>query len=107
MHFVFVSTMSSYPWGGSEELWSQTAVRLREEGHQVSASIMFWPQLSPKVTALAGRRIGLRIRSNSVAARVLKKIQKRLVQTPREFAWLRQQKPDLVVISQGGNLDGL
>jgi hypothetical protein len=49
MRFVFVSAMSGYPWGGSEELWSQAALRLRDQGHDVAASVPWWPRLSPPV----------------------------------------------------------
>jgi hypothetical protein len=28
MRFVFISSMSGYPWGGSEELWNQAALQL-------------------------------------------------------------------------------
>jgi len=110
MRFVFISTMSGCPWGGSEELWSQTALRLRSEGHQVAASVTWWPQLSPKVTALADQGIelyaGKSPAQSSLAVRAWRKIQNRLGQTPKESAWLLRQKPDLTVISQGASSDG-
>lgn len=37
LRFVFISTMHGYPWGGSAELWSQAARRLRAAGHDVAA----------------------------------------------------------------------
>lgn len=37
MRFVFVSTIVDEPWGGSEELWNQTAVQLKRAGHHVQA----------------------------------------------------------------------
>jgi glycosyltransferase involved in cell wall biosynthesis len=43
MHFHFVSLMARSPWGGSEELWSKAALQLREKGHEVSASVKWWP----------------------------------------------------------------
>lgn len=36
---VFVSTMTSAAWGGSEELWAQAASRLRQEGVKVGVSV--------------------------------------------------------------------
>jgi hypothetical protein len=39
MHILFISTMEGTPWGGSEELWSQAALRLLEKGHRISASV--------------------------------------------------------------------
>jgi glycosyltransferase involved in cell wall biosynthesis len=110
MRFAFISTMSGYPWGGSEELWSQAALRLRSDGHQVVASVVWWPQLSPKVKALDDQGIEIcAVKSPtqcSLVIRAWRIIQKRLGQTPGEFAWLRRQKPDLAIISQGGVTDG-
>lgn len=42
--------MFGAPWGGSEELWSQAALRLQEQEHEVLAVVTWWPELSPKVT---------------------------------------------------------
>jgi hypothetical protein len=44
MRFVFVSAMSSYPWGGSEELRSQAALHLHNQEHQVFVLVPWWPQ---------------------------------------------------------------
>jgi glycosyltransferase involved in cell wall biosynthesis len=110
MRFVFVSTMSGAPWGGSEELWGQSALRLREAGHRISASVNWCPQLSPKVLALEKRGIDLFIRNprQNLPARLWHKARHRLLAgKKREFQWLRLQKPDLVVISQGGISDGV
>src|ERR1700679_1303170 len=110
MRFAFISTMDAIPWGGSEELWSQAAMCLHQEGHEVSASVVWWPQLSPKVVSLAEQGIDLFVRqpeSNQLSARLWRRV-KRQFQQPerREFKWLREQQPGLVVISQGGNGDG-
>jgi hypothetical protein len=49
--------MSDYPWGGSEELWSQAALRLHGQGHDVAASVPWWPEerLSRKLDLLKGQ----------------------------------------------------
>lgn len=107
MRFVFVSTMGGYPWGGSEELWSRAALRLLEDSHKVAASVEFWPQQSTQVTGLAERGIRLWVRRRvlpRLPARVWRRIMRR---KPREQQWLRQQNPDLVIISQGDNRGGL
>lgn len=109
MRFVFISSMASSPWGGSEELWSQAAVRLAHEGHQVAASVAYWPQLSPKVTELAKQGIDLSVRKPvqyTVPQRVWLKAT-RQQRGQETFIWLQQQNPDLVVIAQGGSQDGL
>jgi glycosyltransferase involved in cell wall biosynthesis len=107
VRFVFVSTMFGYSWGGSEELWSRAALRLFENSHQVAASVEFWPDLSTQVTSLAKRGIRLWVRSKlppRLPVRVWRRITHR---KPGDQEWLRRQNPDLVIISQGGNADGL
>jgi len=107
MRFVFVSTMFGYPWGGSEELWSKAALRLYESSHSVAASVAFWPQLSTQVTDLAERGISLRVRPSMHASLPIRVWRRITCSQARECEWLRRQNPDLVVISQGANWDGL
>jgi len=107
MRFVFVSTMAGYSWGGSEELWSRAALRLREDSHEVAASVEFWPHLSTHITDLAERGIHLWVRSGvppRLPVRVLRRMMRR---GSKDQEWLRRQNPDLVIISQGGSSDGL
>src|SRR5689334_7830750 len=106
MRFVFISSMSGYPWGGSEELWSQAAVRLLEEGNHVCASVPYWPKLASRVRDLRDRGIQLHVRREkapSIAYRVWRKVRRR---KHEDFQWVQSQEPDLVVISQGANADG-
>jgi glycosyltransferase involved in cell wall biosynthesis len=109
MRFAFISSMGTSPWGGSEELWSQAALRLRKEGHQVSACMPRWPHPSPKFLALGKEGIHLRTepRYLSAGARVWNKFKGALGQPTVEYAWIRRQKPNLAIISQGGIYDGL
>lgn len=106
MRFAFVTTMDGWPWGGSEELWNQTAVRLRAEGHDVLASVKFWPELSEKITSLKPRGIKLQFRHPhpvTISERIWLKVS---LHRPRCYAELKRFKPDLVVISQGNNAGG-
>lgn len=41
--FLFLSTMNGGPWGGSEGLWSRTAMRLAGAGHEVACAAFAWP----------------------------------------------------------------
>jgi len=108
MRFVFVSTMAGAPWGGSEELWSQAASRLHYAGEHVAVSVTWWPQLSPKITALARQGFEFRLRNRPPTGmdrvRLLFGAQRDTFR--EEAAWVRRQRPDLIVISQGGNADG-
>ena len=102
--------MSGSPWGGSEELWSQTAVRLRETGHDVVASVPYWPSLSPRITSLAGKGIKLNAHRSAQSPFIARKwhsAMRKLGQKAGEFRWLQRQAPDLVVISQGAIGDGM
>jgi glycosyltransferase involved in cell wall biosynthesis len=101
--------MTGGPWGGSEELWSQAALRLRKEGHPVSAFMPGWPQPSPKFLALGKEGIQLRTQPRHAPAniRAWHRLMEFLGQPSAEQVWLQRQKPDLTIISQGGNCDGL
>lgn len=109
---VFVSTMAGSPWGGSEELWSQTAMRLLNMGHAVGASVYEWPSRPAPVAELvsAGADVEFRPRKRPMLGRLIAKCRQRLTPSPVDhgsMAWLKKQSPDLVVISQGGPWDGL
>ena len=110
MQIIFISTMASSPWGGSEELWSHAALRLREQGHQVAGSVVRWPSLSPKLSLLAERGVTV-VQQAPAQARFHVRAWRKLIQNigyeHPNFEWLKRQKPDLVVISQGQTLDGL
>ncbi|WP_164103339.1 glycosyltransferase family 4 protein [Candidatus Laterigemmans baculatus] len=52
-NFSFYSAMEGYAWGGSEILWSETAIRLSKKGHRVAASVKDWGKsASPHLEAL-------------------------------------------------------
>jgi glycosyltransferase involved in cell wall biosynthesis len=106
MRFQFVSTMNDSPWGGSEELWSQAAVRLHGEGHEVRASVAHWPKLSEKIIALTKRGICID-HHPSMRDPLSRRLRNKLVlDRPRAQARLKRYRPDLVVISQGHNSGG-
>lgn len=102
--------MSGAPWGGSEELWSQAALRLHSRGHHVSASVIGWPRPAPQVTNLRERGMEVWARPAgpvSLPNRVWRKVKKTCGGAPEESSWLRHSQPDLVVISQGYCQDGV
>lgn len=99
--FAFVSTLGAVPWGGSEELWWQTALRLRGNGAYVAACVKEWDAAVPQVAALT--RAGCVVRSRRPKS-WWQQLGRRLATAAfdRDARWLRNQAPDLVVISQGG-----
>lgn len=106
MKFAFISTMHAWKWGGSEELWSQSAALLKQAGHGVQASVGHWPRLSDKVTALAQRGITLKTHPTYKASRGRLLWNTFSLSMRRSYAQLKRFNPDLVVISQGYNLGG-
>jgi len=106
MRFAFVSTMHGAPWGGSEELWSQAAARLRHEGHEVWASVVYWPRLAERTSSLA--RDGVKLQTHpSYRARPLHRTWNNItLASRRSYARLRRFRPDLVVISHGNIAEG-
>src|SRR5437763_286767 len=74
--FVFISTMDSDPWGGSEELWAQAALNLVADGFPVAASVVEWSPLHPKIELLrkAGVKISSRPQRDSLWQRARRKV---------------------------------
>jgi glycosyltransferase involved in cell wall biosynthesis len=120
--FVFITSTSG--WGGSEELWAGAAALLAESGHAVTAFVggvdpkhpwirrllalgchvrdlhkVCLPSRVPLGNSLLGLTRWLaQLTATSTAKRAL---------APVLRAHIAASKPDLVVISQGGNFDGL
>ena len=53
--------MTSSPWGGSEELWSRTALDLVAQGFPVSAVVFEWSPLHPRVQELKARGVDVQV----------------------------------------------
>jgi glycosyltransferase involved in cell wall biosynthesis len=110
MRFVFASGMSYDPWGGSEELWSQAALHLHNQGHQVFVLVQWWPQPAPQVLALSQHGIGVRMctpLATGLGRRLWRKLRRRLNQRSDDLNWLLRQRPDFVCVSNGHYYDGL
>ncbi|HEX8719436.1 MAG TPA: glycosyltransferase family 4 protein [Pyrinomonadaceae bacterium] len=101
--FTFISTCPEL-WGGSEELWAGAAAALAERGHRVAAFKTGVDASHPGV---------VRLRSLSCAVRNLPNlllVPRRVVTRAHLAAlasYLVARRPDLVVVSQGDNYDGL
>jgi len=105
MRIAFVSTMHSGSWGGSEELWSQAAVRLKGEGHDVFASVISWIRDLSPVMVLAEK--GIQVETHWQELGWTRRIwQKYRYGAPKYYHRLKQFNPDLVIISQGHNGGG-
>ena len=103
--------MDVAPWGGSEELWSQTA-EMMTLGYQIACSIHSWPQSHLRIKQLenSGVRILPRIKYKSKALHLLNFFLPSFLQIKKKCPFchaIDDFNPDLVVISQGGTSDGL
>ncbi|HYC92330.1 MAG TPA: glycosyltransferase [Thermoanaerobaculia bacterium] len=110
--FLFVS--SNLTWGGSEHLWSGTAVALAEQGHHVTAFKLLRGTGERAMRALRerGGRVVEVARMPLVPRRAFSALVlyaaplARLVQVLRLRATAARARPDLAILSLGTNVDG-
>lgn len=108
---IFVSAMAAAPWGGSEELWSRTARDLVSRGLTVSASVLEWSPIHPRVLDLRAQGVHLQVRPRwySLSKHPLRWI----VSRHKDAAEVEIERlvaatsPALVVLSEGGPLPPL
>lgn len=114
MHFSFISTCI-LPWGGSEELWTEAALCLRQAGHEVTIGKTVLDSQHPRIRQL--RAAGCRVVGLPAQLTLPQRLLNRVL--PGRWQWspiagqlaklrhhLRRQ-PHLVVVAQGSNFDGL
>ncbi|HLJ27218.1 MAG TPA: glycosyltransferase [Candidatus Angelobacter sp.] len=120
--FVFISSIRG--WGGSEELWGAAAARLAEGGHSVTIFQAGVDPNHPRISRLLA--MGCQIRdmlhvclpAGIRLPRALVHLTESLVRLtgrtaaqrairPLVRALLAKVNPDLVVVSQGANFDGI
>ena len=111
---AFVSS-NAHGWGGSEELWSAAAAELAEDGHDVAVMKPGLGKTNPRLARL--KALGCRVTD----LRRLPFVPDRFVDLMIRLSWLleilirsgrfwfalRATRPELVVLSQGGNVEGL
>lgn len=107
---VFVSNCGA-SWGGSEELWSRTALHLVAQGFQVSASVQEWSPPHRRMLDLVERGVDVWFRPESypVWRQALRKLT-----TPHKSPMVLElerlvtaKAADLVVLSDGGPFPAL
>jgi glycosyltransferase involved in cell wall biosynthesis len=106
---VFISTMSGAAWGGSEELWSQTAMELKAQGFLVHASIGRRLPVHSRIDNMVEAGIEMWFRPEPYP--VWKQVRRALTgKTPitleaqRLFA---ARRPSFVIISEGSGLPSI
>src|SRR5258708_6706527 len=113
MNLVFVS--GNRTWGGSEELWSATAAVLASDGHSVTVFKSGVDESEPRIRRLRAlssrirdlarfplmpRRLFTLVRSLSSGAAYVHEAVRLLI------GLALSRRPDIVIISQGGNHAG-
>jgi glycosyltransferase involved in cell wall biosynthesis len=104
---LFIAANEGVPWGGSEALWGEAAEKLARRGVEVRISVKDWGRPPKEIDQLksAGCRIYYR-RPPSILRRLGRKILP-LAEDACKHLCSAANGVDLVVISQGGNIDGL
>src|SRR6266481_5326578 len=105
--FLFIASNEWVRWGGSESLWSQAAEKLASKGIDVRVSVRDWGEPIPEIESLrsAGCQIFHR-RPPKLRSRLARRIFP-LPDYQRAHVAVAGDGVDLVVISQGDNMDGL
>jgi glycosyltransferase involved in cell wall biosynthesis len=94
--------MAGGPWGGSEELWTRTAVLLAKQRVSVAASVHGWPRLDRRIAELP--RAGVELRPRPVKPSLISRAQRFLSGESHitfDYRSFRNTSPSLVVISNG------
>ena len=113
LRFTFVS--GNRAWGGSEELWSAAAAVLAAEGHRVTVYKSFVSDSEPRMRRL--RELSCSIHDLARFPLSPRRLFSGLGVLSRPLTYAHEvarlgigvgasKRPDLVVISQGGNHDG-
>ena len=104
---AFIASNEGAFWGGSESCWSAVAERLAQRGVQVYVSVRGWDEPVKQVEHL--RSVGCRIvhrRPQTLVGRLGHKLL-----SPRGYTREHVRRigtgADLIVVSQGNNIDGL
>lgn len=114
MRVVFIT--SNAGWGGSEELWSAAAAVLAANGHAVTVFKDGIDEAEPRIRRL--RQLSCTIHDLTRFPFLPSKASKLFYDLSHSLSYAQQlarlrlgltfaRRPDLVVISQGGNHDGL
>jgi glycosyltransferase involved in cell wall biosynthesis len=104
MKIAFVSLMRGANWGGSEELWSKTALRALSEGHKVETLTYGWDPLSPRLLKLQEAGVSTKFYYGESTA-LLDRIAVKLRVKKRKIEMLPSVEADVCVISNGSIWD--
>lgn len=110
---LFITTNDGASWGGSEILWFETVKQCLINGIRVGVCINQWNQLPLNIEKLRKSNnvdFFFRPSFNSTARRVINKLKSYVSSNTDNEPYQKSiinWKPHLVVVSQGGNSDGV
>ncbi len=106
--------MISVPWGGSEELWSGTALKLRKEGFNIYINVKEWLETPDRLVQLEKAGCIVERRKFFIPPSLITRVKDRFIKADKRHNssysienYLKSVKPDLVIVCQGSNQDGL
>jgi glycosyltransferase involved in cell wall biosynthesis len=108
--FLFVSTMNSAAWGGSEEAWFTAALELSRKDHKIGCAVYDWPAKEGRIRQLkeSGCEVYLLPNKGVTKKNITERLAYLLQTKPAQrkiLLSLPVEKYDRVVISQGGYKD--
>lgn len=102
--YIF-STLEIVPWGGSEQLWSDVALKLLERGHLVMTNSLEWQQTPEKILQIKNSGGFTTFRPNiHTGGGIADKVKNRM----KSYNWRSAAlgfDPDVILISEGGAFD--
>ena len=104
MKIGFISLMRIAPWGGSEELWSKTALLALAQGYAVETLTYDWEPVSPRIKQLQQAGVDTKFYrgdSSALLARVAVKLR---LKTPQSEL-IPPMTADVFIISNGAIWD--
>lgn len=104
MKIAFVSLMRLAPWGGSEELWSKTALHAVAAGHSVETLTYGWSPESPRITKLKEAGINTKFYYDDSLAVKDRLVVRMGLKLPKSEI-IPPMQADVFVISNGNNWD--
>jgi glycosyltransferase involved in cell wall biosynthesis len=109
MRICFISTQQDN-WGGSEELWTRTALLAIKRGHEVLISVYHWQKLHPRIEELISAGAQIHTRPNEIAmhSHFIKTNIYKIIKKTKSidfFKGILKFKPEITCVSQGGSYD--
>ncbi|MDZ8055548.1 MAG: glycosyltransferase family 4 protein [Aulosira sp. ZfuVER01] len=104
---AFVSTNDTTPWAGSEELWSQTAIRMATQGFTIGVNVKGHKQAPKRIRELEQLKCHICYRryDSNLLGKLTSKGFRKIFKYELFSLWLDKFAPDLVVISEGFNYE--